>query len=232
MANDPLQRIWDQPDKEAAMSMEQFEAVLRQHVRRSGLRWSWAVWVYLAFIAATLAVQGLSLYAFRSNPPMLAAAGAFAALTLGFFAYGIHVLRVWTALGRSDESLAANLRRRLRFYRTQWEAWLWMIAFTSVLFTFAANTAIDAKNGEYRIHRPLVYFVVTLGQLLIVYAGLKFSQRAQIRETLALLGDLERQSAAGLDQALALRQAGRRWILLAVAALAAFALLGAWFALN
>jgi hypothetical protein len=112
---------------------------------------------------------------------------------LGFLAYGVQLLRELVAMDEADESLVAKLKRRLRFHRTKHEIWLWMIALTVVFLSFAVSTMVDAQDGQYRINRPTVFVGVMLGQLFFMYAALKIGSYPFVRETKAILSDLENQ---------------------------------------
>jgi hypothetical protein len=125
-----------------------------------------------------------------------------------------------TAIDLVDESLVAKLQRRLRFHRTKFEIWLWMIAFTVAFLGFAVSTILDAQDGQYRINRPGVFVGITLGQILFMYAVLKIGQYPFVRESKAILSDLESQVTTGTDGVKALKRTWFAWGVL-------FAVLGA-----
>jgi hypothetical protein len=133
---------------------------------------------------------------------------------LAFLAYGIHVVRELAAMEQADESLVAKLRRRLHFHRTKYEIWLWMIALTTVFLSFAVSTMVDAQDGQYRINRPGVFIGVTLGQLLFMYAVLKIGHYPFVRESKAILSDLENQVTTGTEQLKVFKRTWRLWGLL------------------
>jgi hypothetical protein len=232
MAKDMLLEIWDKDRKEPKMTRAEIENVLRPQYLKSASRWGFALWTYLAIIAVTLVCQGMSIYAFRTNPLMLAVGIALALLTLGFLGYGIHVLRAWSEIDLVDECLVAKLTRRLRFYRTKCELWLWMIALTPVFLGFAVNTAVDVRDGQYHINNPLVFVGIMLLQLLLVYAGLKVNQYYLVRETQALLGDLENETTTATVKVLAIRGRWRALMLILVGLLFLLLIWGIAMVLN
>jgi len=211
---DILQEIWDKGRKEPAMTRAEIEAVLQPQIRKNALGWSILVWTYLAFIAVTLVCQGMNIYAFRANPVMLTVGVLLTLVTLGFLAFGIHVIRELTAMDQADESLVAKLQRRLCFHRTTIEIWLWMIALTAVFLSFAVSTTVDAQEGQYQINRPHVFIGVMVGQLLFIYAALKMGQYPFVKEAKAILSDLEHQITTGSEQVKTFKRTWRLWSLL------------------
>lgn len=232
MTKDLLQEIWDQDRKESKRTIDELEISLRPLYKKSGSRWSVTLVFYLAFVAVTLVFQGMSIYAFHTNSLMLAVGISLAVCTLGFLGYGIYVLRSWTAIDLIAESLVAKLKRRLRFCRTTCEVWLWMIALNTVFLSFAVNTVVDVKDGVYHINNLSVFLGITLTQLLLVYSSLKIAQSFQVRETTALLEDLEQENPGATEKLHLLRKKSRRWVLVLVALLSLLLLWGVMAALQ
>jgi hypothetical protein len=198
------------------MTKAEIQAILQPRIRKSALGWSFLVWTYLAVIAGTLVCEGMNIYAFRTNPIMLTVGVLLTVLTLGFLAYGIHIARELATIDKADESLVAKLQRRLRFHRTKYEIWVWMIALTVAFLTFAVSSMPDAQDGQYRINRPSFFIAVTLGQILFMYAILKIGHYPLVRESKAILSDLENQVTTGTDQIKAFKRTWRLWSLLFV----------------
>jgi hypothetical protein len=172
------------------------------------------VWTYLAFIAGALVCEGMSLYAFRTNPVMFAVLAAMTLLTLSFLGYGIHLVGEMAAIDRCDESLVVVLRRRLRFYRTKYEAWLWMLALNLPFLTFAVSAMRDSQDGHYQINRPGLFVAVTVCQFLFMYVVLKIGHYPLTREQKAILNDLENQVTTDTDRVKTLKRTWRLWSLL------------------
>jgi hypothetical protein len=204
------------------MTRAEIQALLQPQIQKSALGWRILVWTYLTVIAGTLICEGMNIYAFRTNPIMLSIGVLLAIFTLGFLAFGIHVLRELTAIELADESVVGKLQRRLHFHRTTYEIWLWMIALTIAFLTFAVSTLADAQDGSYRINRPGVFVGVTVGQILFMYVVLKIGHYPLVRESKALLGDLENQVMTGTERIKEFKRTWRLWALL-------FAVLGLIF---
>ena len=198
------------------MSKAEIQTLLQPQIRKSALGWNVLVWTYLAVIAGTLVCEGMNIYAFRANAIMLTVGILLTVLTLGFLAYGIHITRELAAIDRADESLVAKLQRRLRFHRTKYEIWLWMVALSIAFLSFAVSTMADADQDPYRINHPAVFIGVTLGQILFAYTILKIGHYPLVRESKAILADLQNQVTTGTDRIKALKKAWRLWTLLFV----------------
>jgi hypothetical protein len=209
--HDALQQIWDKGRKEPKMSKAEIRAILQPHIRKNALGLRFLVWVYMAFIAVTLVCEGMAIYAFRVNPVMLAVHAGAALLTLGFLGYGVYLVGELAATDRGDESLVAVLRRRIRFYRTKYEIWLWMLALTVVFLSFAVSTAVDCQDGQYRINRPHVFIGVTIAQFLFMYVVLKTGHYMFLKELKAILSDLEHQVTTGTERIKVLKRSWRLW---------------------
>jgi hypothetical protein len=213
---DPLQQLWDQDPEEPKMSKAEIQVMLQPTLRKSARGWFLLVWVYLAFIAITLVCEGMSMYAFRNQPVMLAVLAAMTVLTAGFLAYGIHIASELTAIDRGDRSLVDSLRQRLRFYRTKYEIWLWMLTATIPFLTFAVSTMADADQGPYRINKPWLFTAFTAIQVTFMYIILKIGHYPLIREQKAILADIEHQATTETDRIRTLKKTWRLWGALAV----------------
>jgi hypothetical protein len=198
------------------MSKAEIEVMLQPTLRKSARGWSVLVWIYLAFIAVTLVCEGMSMYAYRSEPVMLAVLATMTVLTAGFLAYGIHIASELTAIDRSDSSLVDALRQRLRFYHTRYELWLWMLTATIPFLSFAVSALADADQGPYRINKPWLFTAFTAIQVTCMYIILKVGHYPLIREQKAILADMESQATTETDRVRTLKRTWRLWGALAV----------------
>jgi cytochrome bd-type quinol oxidase subunit 2 len=147
-------------------------------------------------------------------------------LTIGFLVYGIYILGELGAIQRVDDSLVAVLRRRLRFYRTKYEVWLWMLAVMIPFLSFSVSTLADVQDGQYRINRPEIFAGVTVAQLIFMYVILKIAHYPFIRQQQAVLSDLENQVTTATDRVQASRKTWRWWGVALVAIGTALLILG------
>jgi hypothetical protein len=198
------------------MSKAEIQATLQPQARKNALGLNVLVGIYIMVVAVTLILEGMNIYGLRANPPMLTAQVVLTLITLGFLGYGIHLVGEWAAMDRADESLAALLRRRLRFYRTKYEIWLWMVAITVLMLSFAVVTMRHNQDGRGQIDRgiDLIDVGVAIAQLLAVYAILKIGHYPLLRELKAILSDLEHQVTTGTERIKEFKRTWRRWAVL------------------
>ena len=129
-----------------------------------------------------------------------------------------------------DETLAAALRRRITFYRTNSTTWMWLAALSLAALGFAINSLIDNVDGTYRINKPLVFVGVQVAMVLFLVASFHVAHEPILGELRAALGDLEDQV---LDRTRRVERDQARWKSLRIAlvvALAVLLALGAWLA--
>jgi hypothetical protein len=209
--DDLLQEIWDKGRKEPKMSKAEIQALLRPQVRKNAFGLYFLIWIYLAFVAVTLVCEGMAIYAFRVNPVMLAVHSGAALLTLGFLGYGVYLVGELAAMERGDESLVSVLRRRVRFHRTKYDIWLWMLSLTLVFLSFAVSTLADCEGGRYQINRPHIFAGVTIAQFLFAYVIFRIGHYPLVRELKAILSDLEHQVTTGTERIKVLKRSWRLW---------------------
>ena len=227
-----VREIWARNKEEKKMTKAELQSILQPRVHKTARGWSIVVWTYLAFVAATLVCEGMYVYTFRSNPLMLGVGIGLVLSTLGFLAYGVHLLSEMTAIERADEDLVRKLRRRIRFYGARCEIWLWMAALSSVFLSFSVSTVVDAVDGTYRINRPGVFVAIVLGQLLFLYGAFKVGQYPFVHESKAILQDLEHQVTTGTERVRDLERQWRRWRVLLVVVFGLLLLWGIWRAIG
>lgn len=133
---------------------------------------------------------------------------------------------------REDLYQEILMQKRLRFHRTKYEIWLWMIALTTVFLSFAVSTTVDAQDGQYRINRPAVFIGVTVAQFLFMYTALKVGQYPIVRESKAILSDLEHQVTTETAHIKVLRSTWRLWGILFTVLFVVLLILGIYRALS
>ena len=232
MQDDLLQEIWDRRSEEHEMTRTELETLLGPHVRKSTTGWNVMAWTWIAFIAATLVCEGMNIYAFRGDSLILSIGVTATLLTLAILAYGIRMMRRAAAIDEADESLVIKLRRKLRFQRADFEAWHWMVALTFVFLSLAVSTLLDIEDGTYRINKPVVFAGILVAQLLFGYGAVKLGHYPFVRESRAILSDLENQVLSGTELILERKKAWRAWTIVMIALFTALLVLGIWRAMG
>jgi hypothetical protein len=127
---------------------------------------------------------------------------------------------------RPDLDLTTTIRSQIRFYKRDYEIWLWLVAFSVLLLTFAVNTMVDNDNGIYRINNPLTYAGLQIGIFFFMYLILKAAHYPLLKELRAHLSDLENQTTEATARFETQKRKWRWWMvagMLAIAALLAYA---------
>ena len=233
MEKDIIQDLWERgTGKEKRMSREAIEQFLQPRVKRNVFHFKFLVWFYLFVLAAIFVLQGINIVGYQSNPLMLAVQAGLTLIALTFFAYGIHLVEEIGRIDRADESLVALVQRRLRFYRTKYEIWLWMIAGTALLLSYAVNTMVDNVGGHYRINKPVVFIGTSLAMFFGLYAVSKLAHYPVVTELKAFLHDLEAQVTEQTVKVQKLKKTLRLWGIVLAVILTLLALWGLLLALQ
>jgi hypothetical protein len=172
------------------------------------------VWIYLVILLGTFVLDVLNIVGYAVNPVMLMIQIGLALLGMAFAAYGIHLLREIHIMDRADENLTALLKRRLRFYRTKFKAWEFMMAAAVVLLSFAVTSYIDNDGGHYRINKPEIFISFTGLQFAFMYAMNKMAQYPIPQEMRTFLSDLEANGLEGMRVLAGRRKRWRIWALI------------------
>ena len=212
------------------MSLGQLTALLEPRVERGSRNLLHLVWTFLAVQMATLILGGANLVGYRSNPVMLAVEAGVVLAALGFAAYGVNLHGKVRRLERMDETLESALRRRLAFFSSYASTWMWIAAFSLVVFTFALNSLIDNADGNYPINKPAVFVGVQVAMVLGLVVSFYLAQEPRSRELRAVLADLEAQVVDRTEAVDRELERGRRWRMLLAILLTAALALGAWVA--
>jgi len=221
MSNDIIQDIWDKKPEEQTMTQADIQAILAPRIRKNAFSLTMWVWVYLMVTAGTLVLHGINIHGYRTNPTMLVVQIAATVLSLGFIGYGIHLVGELGRMERADESVLATLRRRLRFHRSKFEIWIWIITATAYLLQFAINTMVDNQAGVYRINKPGVFIGVSIVMILLLYGVMKIAQYPVVQELRAMASDLEHEVTENTQRVDVLKRTWRVWgILIAIVCLA------------
>jgi len=146
---------------------------------------------------AAMILIGFDLYGYRSNPVMLKALIPMLTACSSFFGYGVFLLSHIWQINRSDFDLVTAINRKIKVYRTHYEAWMWIGAVSLLILIFALTTFVDNDEGTYRINRPVFFTVVNIFILLFIYGIQKIGQFIAVRHIRVYLADLQNEVLEG-----------------------------------
>jgi hypothetical protein len=186
------------------------------------------VWIWLVILLGTLVVDALNIAGYSSNPTMLMVQIGLALLAAMFGIYGICLLREIRIIEGADGSMMAMLKRLLRFYRTKFEIWNFMMSATLLLLTFAVCSYVDNDYGHFRINRAHVFVIVCVLQFAFMYGVNKIGQHPLRKEMKIIMSDLEVYGVDGTQTIAALRKRWRMWATIFVIIGTLLLLYGIW----
>ena len=217
---DSLEKIW----KQGRSNIEKQEIPVEENFRKTtGKRLNLnkivievylAIYLLMLLVTAVLEIMNLNVY--KGNPVMIAVHSGVLTISLTFIGYGI---RLWVKIRRIQhpgQDLASMIRNQIRFYKIDYEVWIWMISLTAVLASFAINTLIDNDNGTYRINNPYLFTGIMVGMIVFLYVMIKLAHYPLLKELRIRLSDLSAQTTESTDR---FEKARKKWRPFAIAML-------------
>ena len=229
MENNNLINIWKEGNleilKNRRFERSELEAFLKPKVSKTTLSLNFNILVYMAVQLAAMVLIGFDLYGYRSNPVMLKVLIPMLILCSSFFGYGVFLLSYIWQLNQRDFDLVTAINRKLKVYRTHYEAWMWIGAVSLLFLTFALNTLIDNDRGTYRINRPVFFAVMCVSILLFIYGAQKIAQFIAVRRIRVYLSDLQNDVLEGSQR---LEKAKRKYMVVLLITVIVFTILFIW----
>ena len=194
--NDKLiQTLWNEgKGKEPKMSKQELKGILQKSVKRGWTELRRMVWVYLAVMVGILVVSGINIAVYASNPNWLGVHLGMTLLTVGFLAFGAHVLDVMRRLDDPTQGLMVLVQRKLHFFRTKYQAWLGIVALAIWMLCFGVSLYMYNEDGHYGIEKDLFILSFAVAQAVIIYAMVRVAHHPMLQRILAALRDIEAQS--------------------------------------
>lgn len=201
MENNDLVKIWKEGNQEILkgrrFERSELETFLKPKVSKATFSLNTNIVVFMAAQLAVAVLTGFDLYGYRTNPGMLKVFIPMLIACSAFFGYGVFLLSYIRQISHGDFDLVTAIKRKLKVYRTHYEAWMWIGAVSTLFLTFALNTLVDNDQGTYRINRPVVFTVTCLLVLLFIYGSQKIAQIKAVREIRIYLADIQNEVLEG-----------------------------------
>jgi len=201
MENNDLMKIWKEGNqeilKDKRFERSELEAFLKPKVSKTTLFLNLNIFVFMTAQLAAMVLIGFDLYGYRSNPVMLKVLIPMFIVCSFCFSYGVFLLSYIWQINHGDFDLVTAINRKLKVYRTHYEAWMWIGAVSALFLNFALNTLIDNDRGTYRINRPIFFVVLSFLVILFIYGVQKIAQFRAVREIRVYLADLQNEVLEG-----------------------------------
>ena len=214
MQNDDLIKIWKEGNqeilKDKRFQHSELEALLKPRINKTTLSLNLNILVYMIAQLAAMVLIGFGLYGYRSNPVMLKVLIPMLIVCSSFFGYGVFLLSCIWQINHGSSDLVTAVNRKLKVYRTYYEAWMWIGAVSTLCLIFALGIMVDYDGGAFRINKPVFFTVVSLLVLLFIYGSQKVAQSFALRQIKVYLADLHNDA---LDGSARLEKEKRKYML-------------------
>ena len=195
MENNNLIKIWKEGNQEILKNKKfehsELEAFLKPKISKTTLSLTFNIFTYMTAQVAAMVLIGFGLYGYRSNPVMLKVLIPMLIVCSSFFGYGVFLLSSIWQINHGSFDLVTAINRKLKVYRTYYEAWMWIGAVSTLFLIFALGTLIDNDGGTFRINRPVFFTVVSLLVILFIYGSQKVAQFFAFRWIKVYLADIQ-----------------------------------------
>jgi hypothetical protein len=182
----------------------------RPVVADEGRRLRLNIIVHLPLLAAVVAINAINVVLSRQQAGAPLMHAVLAMVSVGFLAYGAHLLRDLRAAARGDEPLVTTIRRRLEFCRTKYEIWQIIVAATVLMAGAGAAALTDNLGDGWHINNRKLFVALELGSFLFIYALMKVALYPTLSSLKTMLVELEAQSVDGVRRLTVRRRLWRR----------------------
>jgi hypothetical protein len=211
MSADILQEIWHRAEAEGRqVTAADLQGGCRPVVADEGRRLRLNIIVHLPLLAAVVAINAINVVLSRQQAGAPLMHAVLAMVSVGFLAYGAHLLRDLRAAARGDEPLVTTIRRRLEFCRTKYEIWQIIVAATVLMAGAGAAALTDNLGDGWHINNRKLFVALELGSFLFIYALMKVALYPTLSSLKTMLVELEAQSVDGVRRLTVRRRLWRR----------------------
>jgi len=226
MNDEQVQSLWNQGKRqEPRMDVNAINRILEKSVRSGWSRLRLNLRISLAVVAVAGLFNILNLAGSASHPGWLAVHASLAAATLGFFVFGLRVLRESRALDDASASVAVLVRKQLHFFHRTFEGWLWAWALMIWVLVFSVTVWMENQRGGYHLDHVVELVAVSAGLIFGSYALLRLGHTPMVHRSLAALHDLDSQLTEQTERLEARR---KYWVIGAVLLVLALAAVVVW----
>jgi len=201
MENNDLIKIWKEGNQEILKNKRfehsELEAFLKPKISKTTLSLTFNIFVYMIAQVAVMVLIGFGLYGYRSNPVMLKVLIPMLIVCSSFFGYGVFLLSSIWQINHGSFDLLTAVNKKLKVYRTHYEAWMWIGTVSSLCLIFALGILVDYDGGTFRINKPVFFTAVSLLVILFIYGSQKVAQSFALRQIKVYLADLQNDALDG-----------------------------------
>ena len=221
--------IWEKADKNISGKHKPSKAMITEIISAKNKKTisflNFNLLFYSGIQVVNLILISMNLMGYRQNSTMIWVLTGQLCITLPVMVYGIYIFIKHREINNFSNSLKSLLEKQLKFFRSYYEVWLLLIAFTVLILIFNINIMVDNMEGHYRINKVNVFVIVNIVVFLFIYLTQKLASDWRFKALKTYLSDLQ---AGILDQSERFEKRQKKfiwiWILIALLLLVSFVL--------
>ena len=229
MELDKLTGIWEKGNENISgknkLSKAMITDIINEKNRKTISFLNFNLIFYWGVQVVNLILISMNLMGYRKNDVVAWVLIGQLGFTLPVMIFGIYLYIKNREINNFTENLKSLLQKQIRFFRSDYEIWLVMIALSTLVLIFNVNIMVDNIDGQYRINKVNFFVIVNIAVFLLIYLTQKIASNLRFKAIKANLHDLQ---AGMLDQSQKLEKARKKylwlWIVIAVLLLIAFVL--------
>ena len=220
MDSDQLISIWEKGNKtrlkDNQLSKDMITNILDRKTHKALQYFGFNIVFHWLFQLISLVLISMNLIGYKGNTVILWVLGAQLIVILGVILYGIFVFIRFREITNYSKNLKALIEDNLQFFKTHYEAWIVLIAFTLLILIFNLNILVDNTNGHYTINKVGLFIMINIGVFIFIYFSQKLTSEWKYRALKANLHDL---NAGLLDESRKMEATWKRyvWVYIAIA---------------
>lgn len=236
MELDKLTGIWekgnDSISKKNKLSKDMIISIISEKNRKTVSFLNFNLLFYWGMQIVNLMLISMNLMGYRQNSVLFWVLVGQLVYTFPVMIYGIYIYIKNREINNFSENLMKVLERQMHFFKSHYEVWLLVIAFSTLILIFNINIILDNKDGHYLINNVNLYAVMYVLVFLIVYLIQKKASSWRFKAIKANLNDLH---AGNIDPCEKFEKTKKRffwiWVIIATILLMLF-LLGTFKAMS
>ena len=196
MEKDELFNIWSSGNQELfqgrTIGKDMIEKLIRKKTRRDLMPVSFNLAFFFFFQLVNVCIIPVNLAGYVINPLIFWILVGLMVFSVGVLIYGIHLFYRFREINIFSDSLNTLINKQLRFFKTSYEFWLFLIPVACLIMSFNLGLIVDYDNGQFRINHPGVFILTFLVVFIIVYGSQKIASLYFTKNLKANLNDLRK----------------------------------------
>lgn len=215
MEANELFEIWKKGNNELLKNNKTTKDMITQYLDKQTIKTSRYFSFNIVFFSLIQLINvilcSMNIVAYDNNMLFQNVLIAMLVLSASILIYGISLFVKFREINNFSDSLNNLINKQLRFIKVQYEIWLVIISFSTLILIFNVNIIVDYDGGYYPIHNKLLYVIINICLFAFIYATQKISSSRLLVVLKAYLTDLKK---GGIEESLKLEESKKKqkWI--------------------